>query len=192
MTLPLQYKTIAINPVRSAIDGLTREGRAALLDLTWAAWYTSRSEAAKVMLAGALSDDPLEVARAAGVCTGANLKLMRLRRIAADDREVVAIVDGLLAGSPVLRVPDRLTRVMAASDDDRRAMLLQAQAEVALLPRHNAGTLAAVVAYLVGTEVDYERAAVVEVPSARGFSRAVMHTLGLPFDDYMARMRSWL
>jgi hypothetical protein len=194
MTLPLQatpspYTQLPEAPV---VDRMTIEGRSALLGLAWAAWYTSRSEAARDMLAGIWSGDPIEVARAAGVTTEATLKLLRLRRVTAGDPDVKAIVDGLLAGAPVLHAPARLRKVMEASADDRRRMLDRARTDVEGLRREDTIVIAAVIAYLVGTEVDYERAIVREEPMARGYTRSVLQALGLPIHAYMPKLRSWL
>jgi len=192
MTLQLTTSNPRATTVRPALDRMTPDGRDALLDLMWAAWYSSRSNRDQALLAGLESSDPLDVARAAGITAEASLKLMRLRRLAAGDVEVVALVDGLREGSPLLHVPMRLRRVMGASDDERRRMLHLARTETARLPRPSAEAAAAVLGYLVGTQVEYERARVLEVPLARGFSRAVMSALGLPFGGYTARMRTWL
>lgn len=194
MTLPLAatispYSTLAEAPV---IDRMTIEGRTALLGLAWAAWYTSRSHAARELLAGIGSSDPLAAARAAGVTTEATLKLLRLRRVSAGDPDVKSVVDGLLAGSPVLHAPARLRNVMAATDDERRRMLGRARAEIELLSREDADVVAAVIAYLVGTEVDFQHSIVREAPHARGYTRSVLQALGLPIHTYMPRLRSWL
>ncbi len=192
MTLQFRPTTPRTAPTRPALDGLTAEGRDALLDLMWAAWYSSRTPAAKELLADIESGDPLRAALAAGVTTEASLKLMRLRRVAVGDPDTIAIIDALREGAPHLHVPMRLRRVMAASDDDRRRMLVLAQDEIATLPPHSAEVIAAVLGYLVGTEVDFAAARIIEVQETRGFSRAVMQALGLPFGGYMARVRAWL
>jgi hypothetical protein len=183
MTLPLTstsrpYAQPAEFP---AIDRMTIEGRTALLGLAWAAWYSSRPEAARRLLAETGSSDP-----------EASLKLLRLRRVAAGDPDVTALVDGLLAGTPVLHVPARLRRVMEATDADRRVMLERARVDLALLSREDAAGIAAVIGYLVGTEVDYTSADIREAPMARGYTRSVLQALGLPVDAYMPRLRSWL
>lgn len=194
MTLPLPALAPAptLLPETPAIDRMTRDGRAALLNLAWAAWYSSRGDAAKRAMAGITSEDPLLVARAAGVTTDATLKLLRLRRVSAGDAEVRAMVDGLLAGTPVLHVPARLRRVLEASEDDRRRMLERARADVAILPREDLAVIAAVIAYLVGTEIDFANALIVESPASRGYTRSVLQALGLPIHAYMPRLRSWL
>jgi hypothetical protein len=192
LQIPSAGRTTTLLPELPVIDRMTRDGRAALLGLAWAAWYSSRSDAAKHALAGVSSDDPLRVARAAGVTTEATLKLLRLRRITAGDAQVKALVDGLLAGAPVLQVPVRLRHVMEASDADRRRMLARARTEIALLPREDVVVLAAVIAYLVGTEVDYGNSIVVEAPMARGYTRSVLQAMGLPIHAYMPQLRSWL
>jgi hypothetical protein len=194
MTLQLPRAGTAplIHPETPAIDRMTREGRAALLNLVWAAWYSSLSDTARHLLAGIGSQDPLQVARAAGVTTEATLKLLRLRRLASGDAGVRALVDGLLAGTPVLHVPAMLRQVMESSDVDRRRMLNRARAEVSLLPREDVTVIAGVIAYLVGTEVDYSNAIVVEAPLARGYTRSVLQALGLPVHAYMPQLRCWL
>ena len=144
MTLQFRPTTPHTAPTRPALDGLTAEGRDALLDLMWAAWYSSRTPAAKELLAGIESGDPLRAALAAGVTTEASLKLMRLRRVAVGDPDTIAIIDALREGAPHLHVPMRLRRVMAASDDDRRRMLVLAQDETATLPPRSAEVIAAV------------------------------------------------
>lgn len=194
MTLPLAatpspYPQFAEVPV---IDRLTIEGRAALLGLAWAAWHSSRPDAARRLLAGIGSDDAVAVARAAGVTTEASLKLLRLRRVAAGDRDITTFVDDLLAGTPVLHIPARLRHVVEATDGDRRRMLGHARADLAALTAEDATVVAAVIAYLVGTEVDYASAVVREDPMARGYTRSVLRALGLPFDTYMPLLRSWL
>jgi hypothetical protein len=194
MTLPLPatrspYTQLPEAPV---IDRMTIAGRSALLGLAWAAWYSSRSEDARALLAGIGSNDAVAAARAAGVTTEATLKLLRLRRVTADDPEVKAIVGGLLAGAPALHPPVRLRKVTEATDDERRRMLARARCELATLPREDAAVIAAVIAYLVGTEVDFERSVVREEPMARGYTRSVLQALGLPVDSYMPRLRSWL
>lgn len=192
MTLQFPTTNPRTAPTRPALDGLTAEGRDALLDLMWAAWYSSRTAAAKELLADIESGDPLQAALAAGVTTEASLKLMRLRRVAVGDPDTIAIIDALREGAPHLHVPMRLRRVMATSDDDRRRMLVLAQDEIATLPPRSAEVIAAVLGYLVGTEVDFTAARVIEVQETRGFSRAVMQALGLPFGGYMSRVRAWL
>jgi hypothetical protein len=175
-----------------AIDRLTVEGRSALLGMTWAAWYSSRPDDARRLLAGIGSEDALAAARAAGVTTEASLKLLRLRRLAAGDPDVMAMVNDLLAGTPVLHVPARLRHVVETTDGDRRRMLEHARADLATLPRVDTHVIAAVIAYLVGTEVDFAAATVREDPRARGFTRSILQALGLPFDTYMPMLRSWL
>ncbi len=194
MTLPLPTTRTVAPPFPEApvIDRMTGDGRAALLGLAWAAWYSSRSDAARHALADIDANDPLLVARAAGVTTEAILKLLRLRRVTAGDPETRALVDGLLGGAPVLHPPVPLREVMEATDDDRRRMLARARSELALLPREDVDVIAGVVAYLVGTEVDYAKASVREAPGARGYTRSVLQALGLPIHSYMPRLRSWL
>jgi hypothetical protein len=194
MTLPLPPLTTDARPLAAApaIDRMSQPARAAILGLAWAAWYSSRSDDARTALAGAASSDPLAVARAAGVTAEATLKLLRLKRVAAGDAAVVALVDGLLAGGPVLAVPLRLRTVMLASDVERQRMLGRARAAVAALERDDAQVIAAVIAYLVGTQVDLVAAIVAEDALARGYTRAVLQALGLPFDGYMPRLRGWL
>jgi hypothetical protein len=194
MTLPLQATIRTRTPLSTAsvLDRMTVEGRSALIGLAWAAWYSSRSDAARDLLSGIASEDAVAAARAAGATTEASLKLLRLRRVASGDADVKAIVDALLAGTPVLHAPVRLRRVMEATDADRRRMLDRARAEIALLPLEDATVIAAVIAYLVGTEVDYAQAIVCESPMARGSTRSVLQALGLPALTYMPRMRSWL
>jgi hypothetical protein len=194
MTLPLPTTSSLYTRHHEApvIDRMTIEGRSALLGLAWAAWYTGRSGTARDLLAGIGSDDPVEAARAAGVTTEATLKLLRLRRVAAGDPDVKAIVDGLLAGAPILHAPVRLKKVMEAGADDRRRMLHRARTDLAALPREDIAVIAAVIAYLVGTEVDFEHALVREEPMARGYTRSVLQALGLPVDAYMPTLRSWL
>ena len=194
MTLPLAatsrpYSKPAEAP---AIDRMTTDGRSALLGMAWAAWYSSRPEDARRLLAGIGSEDALAVARAAGVTTEASLKLLRLRRVAAGDPEVTGLVDDLLAGTPVLHVPARLRHVVEASDGDRRRMLEHARADLATLRPEDRGVIAAVLAYLVGTEVDYAAAAVREDLLARGYTRSILEALGLPINTYMPQLRSWL
>jgi hypothetical protein len=182
---------IVAGPGRRALDALSRQGREDLLDLTWAAWFASRPEPTKALLIHALDAGPEAMA---GVATAeATYRLARLRAAAADDAEVVAIVDGLLEQRDATGVPIRLRRVLAASDDDRRRTLTRVRAETSdRLPRRSAETVAAVIGYLVGTRLDHEGMDPCEVPEARGFARAVMGSLGLPFDSYMSRMRGWL
>jgi hypothetical protein len=194
MTLPLPAAPSPYThlPEAPVIDRMTIEGRSALLGLAWAAWYTSRPNAARALLAGIGSSDAVAIARAAGVTTEATLKLLRLRRVTAGDPDVRAIVDGLLSGTPVLHVPVRLRRVMDATDDDRRRMLDRARADIAMLPREDSVVIAAVIAYLVGTELDFASAIVREDPMARGYTRSVLQALGLPGYAYMPRLRGWL
>jgi hypothetical protein len=191
MTLSPSPAFVAAVPGRRALDVLSREGREDMLDLIWAAWFASRPERTRELLVRALDDGPEAIA---GVTTAAaTLTLMRLRIAAAGDLEATAIVDGLLENERVMQVPPRLRRVLAASDDDRARALTRVRAEAAVrLPRRSAETISAVIGYLAGTELDPDGTDVREVPAARGFCRAAMGTLGLPFDTYMERMRTWL
>jgi hypothetical protein len=194
MTLPLAatpspYPHLAEAPM---IDRLTVEGRSALLGMAWAAWYSSRPDDVRRLLAGIGSEDALAAARAAGVTTEASLKLLRLRRLAGGDPDVTAMVDDLLAGTPVLHVPARLRHVVQTTDGDRRRMLEHARADLTTLPGEDAVVIAAVIAYLIGTEVDFAAATVREDPTARGRTRSILQALGLPFDTYAPMLRSWL
>ena len=82
--------------------------------------------------------------------------------------------------------------VVEASDGDRRRMLEHARADLATLRPEDRGVIAAVLAYLVGTEVDYAAAAVREDLLARGYTRSILEALGLPINTYMPQLRSWL
>ena len=191
MALSTSPAFIAVAPRRRAPDTLSHQGREDLLDLIWAAWFASRPERTKEMLLRALDDGPEAMATIA--TAEATHLLTRLRNAAADDAEVVAIVDGLLERHGTTGVPIRLRRVLAASDDDRRRALTRVRAETSVrLPRRSAETVSAVIGYLVGTELDHDGTRIREVPAARGYARAAMGSLGLPIDSYMGRMRDWL
>jgi hypothetical protein len=191
MTLSPSHAFIVATPGRRALDVLSRQGREDMLDLIWAAWFASRPERTKELLVRTLDDGPEAIATLA--TAEATLLLRRLRSVAAGDLEVIAIVDGLLEGEPVLHVPPRLKGVLDASDEDRSQALTRVRAEAAVrLARRSADTVSAVIGYLVGTELDPDGTGVREVPAARGYSRAVMSSLGLPFDAYTERMRTWL
>ena len=191
MALSTSPAFIAAAPRRRAPDTLSRQGREDLLDLIWAAWFASRPDRTKVLLVHALDAGPEAMANVA--TAEATHLLARLRRAAAGDTEVVAIVDGLLEGDGAMNVPVRLRRVLAASDDDRRLALARVRAETSLrLPSRSAETVSAVIGYLVGTRLDRDGTDACEVPEARGYARAVMGSLGLPIGFYTGRMRAWL
>jgi hypothetical protein len=191
MALSTSPAFIAAAPRRWAPDTLSGQGREDLLDLIWAAWFASRPERTKVLLVHALEAGPEAMATVA--TAEATHLLALLRRAAAGDAEVVAIVDGLLEREGATSVPIRLRRVLAASDDDRRRALTRVRAETSLrLPRRSAETVSAVIGYLVGTRLCRDGTDASEMPEARGYARAVMGSLGLPIDSYMGRMRSWL
>jgi hypothetical protein len=191
MALSTRPAFIVAAPRRWALDTLSRQGREDLLELIWAAWFASRPVRTKETLFRALDDGPETMARVA--TAEATYLLARLRGVAADDAEVVAVVDGLLESEGGMSVPIRLRRVIAASDDDRRRAVTRVRAEASVrLPRRSAETVSAVIGYLVGTELDRDGTDACEVPGARGYARAVIASLGLPFGGYMGRMRSWL
>ena len=180
-------------PGRRALDVLSRQGREDMLDLIWAAWFASRPEGTKEMLVQGLRGGPEREAGAATATAEARLLLTRLRTVASGDLELMAIVDGLLEGGRTTRVPVRLRRVLEASDDDRARALTRVRAESSVrLPPRSAETMSAVIGYLAGTELDTGGNGIHEVPAARGYCRAVMGSLGLPFDAYMERIRGWL
>jgi hypothetical protein len=197
MTLSASPTFIVAARGRRALDVLSRQGREDMLDLIWAAWFASRPERTRQLLVRTMDDGPEAAAMLA--TAEATMRLRRLRSAAAGDLEVTAIVDGLLEGERTMRVPSRLRRVLDASDEDRGRALNRVRAETAVrVPRRSAEAISAVIGYLVGTELDGDGtaegdgAAVREVPVARGFCRSAMSSLGLPFDTYMERMRTWL
>jgi len=197
MTLSASPTFIVAARGRRALDALSRQAREDMLDLIWAAWFASRPERTRELLVRTMDDGPEAAAMLA--TAEATMRLRRLRSVAAGDTEVTALVDGLLEGERTMLVPSRLRRVLDASDEDRGRALNRVRAEAAVrLPRQSAATISAVIGYLVGTELDRDGTAardgtgVREVPVARGFCRSTMSSLGLPFDTYMERMRTWL
>jgi len=203
MTLSASPTFIVAARGRRALDALSLQGREDMLDLIWAAWFASRPERTRELLVRTMDDGPEAAAMLA--TAEATLRLKRLRRAAGGDLEVTAIVDGLLESEHTMQVPSRLRRVLDASDEDRGRALNRVRAETAVhVPRRSAETISAVIGYLVGTELDHDGpgdregaavrdgTAVREVPLARGFCRSTMSALGLPFDTYMERMRTWL
>jgi hypothetical protein len=191
MALSTSPAFIVAAPRSRALGALSHQAREDLLDLMWAAWFASRPDRTKETLVRALDDGPEAMARVA--TAEVTCRLTRLRSAAADDAEVVSIVDDLLERHGAAGVPIRLRRVLSASDDERRRALARVRGEAsARLPRGTAETVSAVVGYLVGTELDRDGTDAREVPEARGYARAVMGSLGLPIDAYMGRMRGWL
>ena len=191
MTLQLPTPSPAVPP-RPALGILTPAGRAALLDMTWAAWCSTLPDDAVASLAGVGAGRTDEAAGAAQLASEVTLKLLRLRRIAVGDAMVTELVEGLREGRTILNIPHRLYTVLAASEEQRITLLTRVQAEVELLPVDAADTVAAVLAYLVATRVDLEAGGLVEAPEARGQTRALLQALGLPFASYMPRLRAWL
>ena len=178
-------------PRPRALDVLSRQGREDMLDLIWAAWFASRPERTKELLVRALDDGPEAIA---GVTTAAaTLTLMRLRSAAAGrpgghgDRGRAAGGRARAAGAAEAPTRARRERRRPQPGADPR-------------PRRGGRPPAAPICrddlgghrLPCGTELDPDGTDVREVPAARGFCRAAMGSLGLPFDTYMERMRTWL